>query len=211
MIRAMLLILIALFFTGSAFAQSGRHDQPLMGRKEAPVIATGCPRVYIGLSTGVNNPAGFIGAQVDLAVSPTVSIGSGVGMSSWGYKTFIEARYYFKPCNRGWAVSGGLTFNTGVDGMALKSAETVYGKQDVSLKLHSLSNFMISGYHFFNLGQDGRNRFHLQFGYSIPLSEASFDQVFGAPLSGDGSDMVLALAPGGLILGLGFSFGVGQI
>src|SRR5690606_12762589 len=85
---------------------SSSGSQRLISRKATNTKLTGCPRVYIGFSTGINNPVGLIGPQVDLAIAPSVSISSGFGLSSWGYKTYLEGRYYFKPCNRGWALAG---------------------------------------------------------------------------------------------------------
>jgi hypothetical protein len=169
---------------------------------------TDCPKVYIGFSTGINNTVGLIGPQVDFAITPAVSIGTGFGLSSWGYKTFIEGRYYFKPCNRGWAVAGGFTYNTGGGDIPL-TLETIYGDRGVIVDLKPQPNFMFSGYHFFNLGRSGRNRFHLQAGYSIPLKTPEFTVTSGEVLTKKGHDVVIAIAPGGLILGLGFSFGIG--
>jgi hypothetical protein len=68
---------------------------------------------------------------------------------------------------------------------------------------------MFSGYHFFNLGRSGRNRFHLQAGYSIPITSPDFTVKSNDILTKNGHDVVIAIAPGGLILGLGFSFGIG--
>ena len=171
--------------------------------------ASSCPRVYIGFSTGINNPVGILGPQIDIAVLPVLSFATGIGLSTWGYKTYLEGRYYFKTCNRGWAVAGGVTHNTGLDRVELTDAETIAGEMDVTVELKPQTNFMISGYHFFNLGRSGRNRFHLQAGYSVPITEVQYRQLSGAPLTRKSSDAVMAIAPGGLILGLGFSFGVG--
>lgn len=61
-----------------------------------------CPKVYLGLSTGINNQTGLIGLNLDVPVTEYLSLGSGVGISSWGYKTYFEGRFYFKnDCNRG--------------------------------------------------------------------------------------------------------------
>lgn len=204
--RILLFSLILLMTATAAGAQ--RDDQRLVRRTNAPK-ARNCSQAYIGFSSGINNPVGLIGLQIDIAVSPSVSIGSGVGLSSWGAKTFIEARYYFKPCNRGWAIGSGFTYNTGANDVEMPDVETIYGDRDIIVDQHSQANFMLSGYHFFSLGRSGRNRFHLQAGFSIPLSDKQF--ISNYPLTEDGKDQVAILAPGGLILGIGFSFGAGRM
>ncbi len=194
-------------------AQQRQGDQQLMRRRDAGHRrAGGCPRAYIGFSTGINNPVGLLGPQVDIAISPSVSIGTGIGLSSWGFKTFVEGRYYFRPCNRGWAIGSGFTYNTGGNNIELQNQKTIYGDGTVMVDLHSQANFMASAYHFFSLGRSGRNRFHLQAGFSVPLgTKGEFIQRGGAPLTSTGVDNIRAIAPGGLILGLGFSFGAGRM
>lgn len=209
-----LAIALFLMVPYAAFAQGGQRMMQRKGESHKSG-SRACPRAYIGFSTGINNPVGILGPQVDIAVTPEFSLGSGVGLSSWGYKVFFEGRYYFKPCNRGWAVAAGITHNTGGNGLELQEQETIYGKGTVVVNLKAQTNFMISGYHFFNLGRQQRHRFHLQFGYSLPLTAPDFRQVAGAPLTNsgknNGTDNILAIAPGGLILGVGFSFGAGRM
>ncbi len=186
----------------------------MMQRKDEKHNAKGnaaCPRAYIGFSTGINNPVGVLGPQIDIAILPSVSVGAGVGASTWGTKTFLEGRYYFAPCNRGWAVAAGFTYNTGLKETEFQDVETVAGKTTVRIEGKSQSNFMFSGYHFFNLGRQHRNRFHLQLGYSVPLTEKEFTQTYGPALTKDSKDVFFTLAPGGLILGAGFSFGLGSM
>ena len=203
MIRNALLLMLLLTST-LAHAQS---DQRLMHGKRVSK-AKACPRAYIGFSTGINNPVGFIGPQVDIAINPEISIGSGVGLSTWGTKVFLEGRYYFGLCNQGWAIGSGITHNTGTKNLPLPNVHTIYGEQDVVIDQYPQTNFMLSGYYFFPLGHSGRNRFHVQAGYSIPLTErARYDSNY--PLTQKGQNQIYFLSPGGIIVGLGFSFGIG--
>lgn len=208
--KTLLLCLAISMMQLTALAQRESTGERLIHRKPEVARQSGCPRVYIGFSTGINNPVGLLGPQVDVAITPAFSVGTGIGISSWGYKTFFEGRYYFKECNRGWALGTGITYNTGLSGMPMNDAETVAGNQDIIVDLDGQVNFMFSCYHFFNLGRKQRNRFHLQAGYSIPLTDVGFTQVTGAPMSRNTHDALNAIAPGGLIIGLGFSFGAGS-
>ena len=164
------------------------------------------PRLYLGFSTGVNNSLGFIGPQVDVAITEQWSVGTGIGLSTWGNKMFLEGRYYFGERNRGWAISGGVTYSAGSRGLLIPGVETVYGTDDVVIDQNSQYNAMVAAGYFFKLGKSGRNRFHVQAGYSLPLgTNGSFETE--APLSPDGEKQIRFLAPSGLMVGLGFSFG----
>ncbi len=201
------LVALPAFFSARAqFAV--REDQKLIYR-----MKESCRRVYFGFSTGINNPVGPIGLQADLVLSERVSIGSGLGLSGWGIKTFLESRYYFKPCKPGWAAAAGFTYSFG-DTHIYTTEETVRGHEDVNISLNDQLNFMISAYRVFPLGKRGKNRFHLQAGYSVPMS-SRFTQTDGPPLTARGLDYINSrfiqlIAPGGPILALGFSFGAGQ-
>lgn len=170
-----------------------------------------CPRLYYGFSTGMNNAVGIFGPQFDVALDETFSLGTGFGISSWGYKLFAESRFYFGECNRGWALGAGVTYNTGIRDVVLEDQETLGGRQNIPVELHPQTNVMLSGYRFFNLGRRGRNRWHLQAGASIPTSRKKFTQLDGPPLAGTPTESLKRASPGGLILGIGFSFGAGGI
>jgi hypothetical protein len=176
MIRSAILLLI-LLTTGIAHAQT--HDQPLIRSKKVQKAKI-CSRAYVGFSTGINNPVGFIGPQVDIAITPEVSVGTGI------------------------------THNTGTKNLVLPGVATIYGDQEVIIDQYPQTNGMISGYYFVPLGRIGRNRFHVQAGYSVPITErARFDSNY--PLTAEGEDQIYFLSPGGIIVGFGFSFGFGSI
>ena len=168
-----------------------------------------CPKVYIALSSGINNPAGLAGVGVDLAIDSRVSVGGGIGLSSWGTKLALEGRYYFDECNRGWAVGGGVTTNGGLRNVVLGLETAHQGPgTPVTLDLHRKTNLFFSGYRFFNLGRN--NRFHLQLGYSQGLQRARYTVKSGHTLTTTSDAVVRTISPGGIVLGLGFSFGIGS-
>src|SRR6478735_4241954 len=89
------------------------------------------PILYLGFSFGINNPVGFFGPQMDVVITKKVSAGTGIGLSTWGNKIFLEGRYYFDQYNRGWAVASGLTYSVGSKGLKLPGVATIYGEQEV--------------------------------------------------------------------------------
>lgn len=167
-----------------------------------------CPKVYIGTSTGLNNHSGLLGFNIDVPVTEQFSLGTGAGISSWGYKGYFEGRFYFRECNRGWAIGTGATINTGLSSINLDLPTTV-GDQSVTLELQPVPNIFFCGYHFFNLGRGG-HRFYLQAGWSQRLIEDPYVVKSNHTLNSDGELVMQLLSPGGIIFGFGFSFGIGS-
>ncbi|HEY1032038.1 MAG TPA: hypothetical protein VGD89_09705 [Flavipsychrobacter sp.] len=165
-----------------------------------------CPKLYIGVSTGLENPAGLLGFNIDVPVTQQFSLGAGGGISSWGYKAYGEGRFYFDKCNRGWALGTGVTYNTGLSNFST-SLPTTVGDQTVRLDLEPKVNVFVAGYRFWNLGRNG-HRIWLQVGYSLRLDEDNYTILSGHTLTADGDQVMTILAPGGLMVGVGFSFGV---
>lgn len=163
-----------------------------------------CPTFYLGVSTGLENPAGLLAFNIEAPIK-NFSVAGGAGLSSWGWKVFAEGRHYFSPCNRGWALGVGVSHNTGLNDFTTEM-ETIAGRRDVRVDLKPQTNVFLSGYHFFNLGR--RNRFYIQGGYSIRLKEDVYSLEAGPMLDDDGETMMKILAPGGVILAVGFSFAI---
>jgi hypothetical protein len=202
MTKTFLIALIALLSVSSVSAQ--RQDQKDLRSK----TDTRCPKLYLGFGTGINFSTGLLGVNVDIPVVEGFSLSTGAGISSWGYKVYGEARYAFKPCNRGWAVGTGLTLNTGLEDFQAEMP-TTFGTRLVTMDLNPKTNLFICGYHFWNMGKRN-HRFYLQFGYSIPLSNNDYTIKSGDVLTSDGAAVMDVLSPGGLILGIGFSFGIAR-
>lgn len=177
--------------------------------KEKEMKAVSCPKFYLGISTGFNNPTGIIGPHIDIPIND-FSISTGIGLSTWGLKLAAEGRYYFRPCNKGWAVGAGITHSTG---LGRYNGEVVLSsglKSKLDIELKPVTNAMLSVYHFWKIGR--QNRFHLQMGYSARLTNDVYEVktlgTSGKPfsLSDDQDRAFNILAPRGFIASLGFSF-----
>jgi hypothetical protein len=168
-----------------------------------------CPKFYLGLSTGLENPVGLLGFNFDVPVSSQLSLGGGAGLGSWGYKMAGEGRFYFDECHKGFAVGIGGTYATGLNDVPTE-VEVNNGititKQEVNLDLKPCANVFLSAYHFWELGRNS-NRFYIQAGYSHRITNDFYDIDYPGFVLNDGSERVMrVLAPGGLMIGLGFSF-----
>jgi hypothetical protein len=121
---------------------------------------------------------------------------------------YLGGKYYLKPCHRGWAFGGGVTFNSGM-AESERQLETLgsgpSGSENVTLELFPQVNMFASAYKYWNLGKNN-NRIYLQLGWSIPFTVDKFQQLTGTPLTPTSADIMRFTSPGGLIVAVGFSF-----
>ena len=165
-----------------------------------------CPKLYIGISSGIENPGGLVGFNVDVPVTQKFSLSGNAGLSSWGYKVGGEGRFYFGDCNRSWALGAGVTYNTGLNDYSTV-LPTTYGDATVLMNLNPKTNVFFAVHKFFNLGRSG-HRFNIMAGYSMRLDDDNYAILNNYELTTQGEDVMRVLAPGGLMIGFGFSFGV---
>lgn len=164
-----------------------------------------CPKLYLGLNVGLENPNGILGFSMDAPIIPHLSGRAGIGISSWGYKYYAEAVGYLGKCHRKWAAGLGVSHNTGLSNFKT-TMPTSIGDQDITLDLLAQTNAFINFYHYWTLGKR-KNRFYLQLGYSIPLSTGKYYELkSNVTLTQDGQDAMKILRPGGLSIGVGFYF-----
>lgn len=196
------------YLISPAIAQTDMHGKTESHKKA--VVKRGnpkkktCPGAYLGFSTGLNNSVGIMGPQIEVALPANIGIGAGIGLSTWGWKTALDVKYYFAPCHRGWAVGAGITHNSGLDQFKSNMPTTV-GDRDVILSLKPMTNVMICGYYYFRLGKNG-SRFYLQGGYSIPLAPVDYTPDHNYTLTQESDDAIKTISPGGVIIGVGLSF-----
>lgn len=198
MLRTPIIAICMLCMCTTAFAQ--KSDKKESNTKPPS-------KFYIGTSTGFNNQSGILGLNLELPVAYNVSIGTGIGTSTWGGKTYLEARYYFQPGFKGWAIGAGITHSSGLDEFKTKLPTLNNGgnNEDVTLHLQQKTNMFVAGYRMWKLGRN-HNRFYVQAGYSVSLSATKYTVTSGEILTKDGDRTVKVISPGGLIAVVGFSF-----
>ena len=143
-----------------------------------------------------------------MPVSKSVSIDAGPGTGTWGYKVYLGAKYYLRPCHRGFAFGAGFTYCPGVHNDQ-HDLTTIYGiSEPVVYNKNPLTNILFAAYKYWNLGR-GYNRIYMELGWSVPLGNYDkVTQVAGDPISSDTRHALNSNAPGGPILAAGFSFGM---
>ncbi len=170
-------------------------------REELPV----CPKIFLGPSVGVNNNGGVFANNLEIGVDSHVSLGAGFGIGLWGFKGYIEGKYYFKECYKGWAIGLAVTRAGGLGEFVYQDSSGTF-PQTVIMRMLPQTNIALQGYRYFKMGR--RHRFHICGGYSFETTTRKF-QVIGPnqPSYTLGRTMDL-IAPGGFIIGCGFSFGL---
>ncbi len=198
-------LIALLLFTGT-YAQLAT-DPPAekqKGKKHKREKPAKPPVFYIETSTGVNNPSGLLGLDFNVCLASCVTLDAGIGTSTWGNKLFLGSKYYLKSPQRGFAFGGGFTFNSGQENRQVNT-ETVNGKAPVSVSFKSQPNAFLAAYHYWTLGRR-YNRFYTMLGWSVPMHSPHIAQVSGPAITQSGRDHLERRAPGGLIVGFGFSF-----
>ncbi len=196
------LTLLLAIFGLSAFAQNSTKSA-----KNA-TDSKKCPTLFITTSTGFNNSSGLLGVGAEYEFVKQVGADAGFGIGSWGYKMNLGFQYFFKPCHKGWTVGLGVTHCIGLSNYQTK-ATTIYGSDEtVTLNLHPVTNFYVATHYYANLDARGRNRFYTMLGWSQALTSDRFHQTSGDPINDATTRAYNFISPGGLIVAIGFGFGL---
>lgn len=160
--------------------------------------------VYLGVASGLENYTGLIGLSLETNVSRSFALYAGAGLGSWGYKISGGIKYYNEFPLR-WAYCLSLSHATGLKNFETQMG-TRAGTQNVRMDLLSCQTLNFSAQHHWRIGT--RSRFDIEFGYAVPLTYDAYTVKDGAVLTEESELAMKILQPGGLILGVAFSFGL---
>lgn len=193
-----LIAFLLIFFAAEekAFAQDYYNPDAL--------IDPPAPKTFLGIASGLENFTGLLGPSIEANVWGGFGVYAGVGLGSWGYKMSGGLKYY-TDYPYGWAWCLSVSHATGLRDFETE-LETRNGQQMVRLDLLPCQTLNLTAQHHWKLGK--KNRFNLEFGYSIPLTYDAYTVKDGSVLT-DTSELALKiLQPGGLMFGIGFTFGL---
>lgn len=166
-------------------------------------------KFYLGVSTGINQGTGLIGPTFEYEVAHNLTVNGAVGLASWGYKATGGIKYYLNYPGS-WAFSLGYSYATGLNDFSVEFedgfVQGTSGKQTVIIDLLPASTVNISAIKYWLLGKQKKNRLHLELGYAIATADNRYET--SATLTKEGKNFMTILQPGGLLLGVGFSFGL---
>jgi hypothetical protein len=195
--------ILIIFVSTSAFAQKTEQNDSNNTTK--------CSPLYVGFSTGLNNQNGILGLNFEIPIATQFSLGTGLGIGTWGIKTYGEIVIYFNNrCQRSGAFVVGATYAFGPKGLVV-NASTSAGGRDVSVSGTGATNMSVSYRQYFITGKQG-HKFYFQLGYSARLIKpiyyvTSVNGAYYANLSPQGYKFIGSLAPGGIMASIGFLFG----
>ena len=166
------------------------------------------PDLSIGIGTGINNYTGLIGFSVKLKIVDKFSLFGGAGIGGWGFKSSIGLKYSLRS-------DGGLSYGvsyshcSGIADLKTNEENSNGFKQDLTINCLPVSNIDIIIDYSWKLGK--RNSFYFNFGYSIPTQGDRWEVKEGIKLSDSAIEVYRMLQPGGIIVGCGFTFGIGPV
>jgi len=166
-----------------------------------------CETTFITLGTGLNSNYGLAGLGVDFKLMDKVQGSVSGGLGSWGFKTAGELRYFYSGCmQQGSALTAGVAYATGLPEMDIEMELSNEETKTVKLELNAQTNLQLAWYRAFKVQQN--HRFFVQAGYSFPISGISYRVISGETLSDVSKTTVRMMAPGGIIVAVGFGFGI---
>lgn len=198
--KASVTFIIALAFSMAVSGQSNLNPYNKYGSSEG-INPT---KAYLGFSTGINNMVGILGISLDAVINKNVTIGGGIGLSTWGYKWSLNLRYYPKGW-RGFFMKGGYSQNSGLEDFDVEM-ELSNGVNDyVMMDLNTVGNVILAAGYAWKIGK--YSNFYLEGGYAVPLTTEDYYTLHDetTELSSTSEDVLRLLRPGGLVLSLGFN------
>ena len=151
------------------------------------------------------NYTALLGVSANLRLFSTVSLQGGIGLGGWGSKYSIGIKYS-SHYNGGWYYGLGFSNSPGEKNVKVNMQISTVVTQSVTIDYlkESTLNFKV-GYDWI-MGM--KNIFYLEFGYALPLQTDPWRVTDGSSLSATTIEALRLDQPGGLIIGLGFTFGI---
>ncbi len=163
------------------------------------------PKFYLGIGTGINTYTGLAGISADYNINKKLFVQGGLGLSTWGWRSSIGLRF-----DR--AYRNGFTFginyinSSGIDDIPIELETSNGDTREISMRLENAGAISFkAGYNWW-IGE--RVIFNLNAGYAVALSNAPWTVKDGSSLSATSQQVLNLIAPGGIVFGLGFSFGI---
>lgn len=163
------------------------------------------PKFYLGVGTGINSYTGLLGLSGNLRIYDKFFIQAGLGIGSWGTKMSIGLRYDMS-YQKGWSYGIGFSSCSGLKDFKTNLELQSGVKKDVTMDCLRANTLNLKATHNWKLGKN--NTFYLEFGYAIPLQSSPWRIKDGSIISSTSKSVMDMIAPGGLLIGIGFTFGL---
>jgi hypothetical protein len=163
------------------------------------------PRFYFGLGTGINTFTGLAGISANYILDKTLFVQGGLGLSSWGIRSSIGLRYDHSYTN-GFTLGVNLVRSSGIGDIVMTFDSGNGSPNEVNMRFDAAStlNFK-AGYNWW-FGK--HNTFNMNIGYALPFKNQPWAVKDGSTLSQFEQQVLQLVAPGGIILEMGITFGI---
>jgi hypothetical protein len=162
-------------------------------------------RLYLGFGMGLNNDAGLIGFSGKVRLHRTFFLRAAAGLGSWGTKFTVGAKYEMK-YTRCWGFGLSYSMCTGISDYVASMETAGPITKEVTMDLLPASTINLTS--SYNLYFRKNKLFYLEFGYAFPLELQPYRVKDGSVLTPTSESVMRLLQPGGMIVGLGFMFGL---
>ncbi len=162
--------------------------------------------LFLGVGLGIND-YGF-GGVLELPVAEKLALFGNIGLGGWGYKIGGGIGFYPSKVPYKSSVSIGYAFASGFDEFETElNVEPNNQSEKVMLRLNHIGTVNLVYSYNIHLGKS--SKFVVSAGYAIPLTDNTYDlKSPGVVLTETSKQVIDIMAPGGLILGIRFMFGI---
>jgi hypothetical protein len=162
-------------------------------------------KFYLGIGGGANNFTGIIGISANYRIYEKLFFQAGVGLGGWGYKYTFGIRFD-DTYGKGWSYGVGYSVASGITNEKLSMKEQSGNTNLDTLDLGKAATIDLKLTHIWLIHRT--NTFYIEFGYAIPLQSNPWKPLGKTPLTDEDLTVLRTMSPGGIILGLGFTFGL---
>lgn len=163
--------------------------------------------MFLEFEFGWNGYTG-LGARFDYMIFDDFSLNGGAGIGLWGYRVSGALRYYLD-YPYGIAFSLGAAFNTGGELESDYDTTDSTGNVDTEKVTFKLKPVLcINATILYSFMVNGKDRIYVETGYSYALQDKkyTYETDNNAKLTKESEDIMDLMAPGGVILSVGYAF-----
>ncbi len=162
--------------------------------------------IYLGLGLSINDYG--LGLGVEFPLAGKISVNGNLGIGGWGLKAGGSLNFYTTHISNGSEFSIGYSYASGMKDFNYDLwVDPFDEKQVVNMDLNSVGT--INFIYTYNLRIGYSCKAGFSGGYAFPISTSPYTvNTAGANLSSDSKQLMDIMAPGGLIVGIRFMFGL---
>lgn len=169
-------------------------------------VESGYPSIYLGLGLAVNDYG--LGVGMEIPLSRRISVNGNLGLGGWGLKAGGSLNFYTKQVSNKSEFSLGYSYASGLKDFNYQLwVEPDETQKMVNLDLNAVGTINLVYTYNLKIGNFCKAGFSA--GYAIPINPTPYKvKTSGVILSPTSVQIMDIMAPGGLIVGIRFMFGI---